>query len=147
MAAGFGCQIEPALTNMCHSRQLAATISEVKAVPEAKRSERARSLLGAKIIFNNRMSIIDCVVKNISSSGAKLALASSLAVPGEFELHVPQKGFTCNARKVWQDNEGIGVEFGQPVESNSAENARLREYIRVLTNRLAGLGHDPGSPA
>ncbi len=59
---------------------------------EARRSERIRAFLGAKIIFNNRMSIVDCVVRNISATGAKLALAGSLPITGEFALQIPQKG-------------------------------------------------------
>lgn len=126
-------------------------------MPEARRSERVRALLGAKIIFNNRMSVIDCVVRNISSSGARLELDDSLAIPGEFELHIPQKGCSYSARAVWRNSEAMGVKFGEPAESQSspksrlhrleAENARLREQIRILSKRLAELGYDPGSPA
>ena len=125
-------------------------------MPEARRSERVRALLGAKIIFNNRMSIVDCVVRNFSSSGARLALDDSLSIPGEFELHIPQKGCSSSAHTVWRNSEAMGVAF-EPAESRSllkshlrrleAENAQLREHIGILSKRLAELGYDPGSPA
>src|SRR5262245_3072621 len=37
-------------------------------MPEARRSGQFRALLGAKIIFTNRMSVIDCAIKNISAT-------------------------------------------------------------------------------
>jgi hypothetical protein len=80
-------------------------------MPEARRSERVRTLLGAKIIFNNRMSVIDCVVRNISSSGVKLVVTDSRPIPGEFALYIPQKGYSYRARLVWRNSEGMGVEF------------------------------------
>jgi hypothetical protein len=49
-------------------------------MPDLRRSERAKTG-GAKIIFNNRMSTMDFIVKNISSSGAKLAQPCSAADP------------------------------------------------------------------
>ena len=40
------------------------------------------------------MSIIDCVVRNISSSGVKLVVTDSRPIPGEFALYIPQKGYS-----------------------------------------------------
>jgi hypothetical protein len=121
-------------------------------MPEARRSERVRTLLGAEIIFNNRRSTISCVIKNISSTGAKLALADARTVPNEFELYIPQKGRSYRARLVRYDSEGIGVEF-HPADVDKSSEARLRELetenaqlkarIRILSKRLADLGQDP----
>jgi PilZ domain len=81
-------------------------------MPEARGSQRTRTLLGAKIIFNDRASVIDCVVRNISSSGAELALAAgAMGVPDNFELHIPSKCCSHRARLVWRDADGIGVVF------------------------------------
>ena len=38
---------------------------------EKRKSSRARSLLAGRIIFNNRTSVIDCTVRDISDTGAK----------------------------------------------------------------------------
>jgi hypothetical protein len=81
-------------------------------MPEARRGQRARTLLGAKIIFSDRASVIDCVVRNISSSGAKLALAAgATGVPDDFELHIPMKYCSYRARLVRRDANGVAVEF------------------------------------
>jgi hypothetical protein len=117
-------------------------------MPEARRSERVRAFLGAKIIYNNRTSIVDCVIRSISTSGAKLALACSLQIPGEFELQIPQKGRSYRARLVWRNIEGAGVEFITAdvqkstevrLRETEIENAQLKERVLGLSQKLAGL--------
>jgi hypothetical protein len=78
---------------------------------ERRRSKRNRTILSGKIIFNNRTSVLDCVVKNISSSGAKLVLPNTLRVPNEFELYIPKMRCSYDARLIRYDSEAIGVEF------------------------------------
>jgi hypothetical protein len=134
-------------------------------MPEAtnlRTVERIRSFLRAQIVFNNRMSTIDCIIKNISPAGAKIALSNLLAVPTEFEIYVPQKGRSHRARLVWRDHESVGVEFTdvQPAgaapaaEPPAAEtearlrelellNAKLKARVSALSRRLADLGEDP----
>src|ERR1700730_3789603 len=124
-------------------------VSSGKHMPNLRRSERTKTLWGAKIIFNNRMSTMDCVVKNISSSGAKLALSASLPVPNEFELHIPRKGRSYRARLVRRDSEGIGValpfvDAKRPTEARvhelELENAQLKARIHVLNRKARGSG-------
>jgi PilZ domain len=127
---------------------------------ELRRAERIRSFLRAQIIFNNRMSTIDCVIKNISTSGAKVALSSSLAVPTEFDIDIPQKGRSHRARLVWRDNDAIGIEFLDVIRPGSGappptatpesrlhnlqlENAELKGKIKSLRKKLEDLGVDP----
>jgi hypothetical protein len=68
-------------------------------MPDLRRSERVKTR-GAKIIFNNRMSTMDFIVKNISSSGAKLAQPCSAADP-QFVLEridlAPQSNWELHA--------------------------------------------------
>ena len=119
---------------------------------ELRAAERGRSLLRAKIIFNNRMSTVDCIIKNISPSGARIAVPSSLSLPSEFELDIPLKGKTYRAQMRWRDVENMGVEFvdaatsGETYDSRlhrlEEENARLRATIQSLSKRLSDLGQD-----
>ncbi len=134
---------------------------------EGRRPERARSLLRAQIIFNQSLSTIECVVKNISATGAKLALSDTLTVPSEFDVHIPQKGKTYHARMVWRDTAAIGVEFIQPeahtedgahpeqslseiekrMRALQLQNAELKIRVRELSKRLEDLGQDPNIAA
>jgi hypothetical protein len=44
---------------------------------ERRQSKRTRTILSGKIIFNNRMSVLDCVVNNMSSSEISSFVADS----------------------------------------------------------------------
>jgi hypothetical protein len=55
-------------------------------MPEARRSERLKSLLRARIVFNAGGSTIECVIKNVSAHGMRLEIADGLSVPGEVDL-------------------------------------------------------------
>jgi hypothetical protein len=126
-------------------------------MPENRRSERLKSLLRARIIFNGGNSTIDCVIKNVSAHGMRLEVADGLSIPGEFDLEVPHKGRTYRARLVWRGGGTIGVAFvpanAEPVRADDElrrlerENAALRAQLRELTERLQELGQLPSAAA
>ena len=120
---------------------------------EARRAERIRSFLRARIIFNNQNTTIDCTIKNISAYGAKIDLTDAMSIPDFFHLEVPQKGRTYRARLSWRDQTAIGVEFiedepvtrdgvDKKVERLERENRLLRNSVMQLTKRLEDLGQD-----
>jgi hypothetical protein len=129
-------------------------------MPELRRTERIKSFLRAQILFNNRMTTIDCLVKNISAEGAKVEVSQAVSIPTEFEIYIPQKNRTHNAHMVWRDANAIGIEFmaadaqgsadepqpdvqGLRVRALEMQNAELRVRIRELSKRLEDLGQDP----
>lgn len=119
-----------------------------------RRAERVRALLGAQIVFNNQNSTLDCQVRNISSDGAKLILSSTVALPEEFHLNIPQKGRTFRARLRWRIDETAGVEFlgteqadraieaaHEQIRALEADNEALRHKIRELTDQITQSEH------
>ena len=47
---------------------------------------RLRTLRAGKILFNNKRSVIDCMVRNVSTDGACLMVASVVGIPSGFDL-------------------------------------------------------------
>jgi hypothetical protein len=77
-----------------------------------RRSEvRLRSFLGARIAFNKRSSTMDCLVRNITERGAKLAVPDTVTIPSEFDLSIPHRGIDVQSRMIWRSAAEIGVEF------------------------------------
>jgi hypothetical protein len=98
----------------------------------ARHHERRRTLLGARIIFNNKNSTLECQIRNISPAGAKLVLSETVALPSEFDVYVPQTGRTFHAFLRWRSPQGAGIEFQQEATvgaqaSEDALVARVRE--------------------
>ena len=74
------------------------------------RLPRQRVLKGAKIIFNNGTSVLDCIARNVSDGGAALQLPDTGSVPAEFVLEI--KGEPRRpCRVVWRREDRIGVRF------------------------------------
>jgi hypothetical protein len=66
-----------------------------------------RTLKGGRIVFDDKRSVIDCTVVNMSDKGASLRLPSILGVPDTFELHVG--GEVHAAWVVWKSDGSLGV--------------------------------------
>ena len=119
---------------------------------ENRKDERIKSLLKAKIVFNHRMTTFDCVVKNVSRYGAKVAIDPAVSFPNEFELEIPLKGKSYHAKMRWRDRESMGVEFLDQMDQREpgnaqferlqAENHRLKAAVLALSKKLEDIGQD-----
>jgi uncharacterized OB-fold protein len=75
---------------------------------ERRHSPRGRTFKGGRIVFDDKRSVIDCTVVNMSDKGAKLRLPSILGVPDTFELHVGDEVHAVWV--VWKTTDGtLGV--------------------------------------
>lgn len=124
---------------------------------EKRSTARVRSFLKGRILFNNHMSSMDCLIRNISATGAKLEIGVAVAIPDVFELFIPQRGDTLRAQLRWRRGEEVGVTFSEPqapldpaaeimarLKRLEAENARLRQ---LLAERQADGGPGPEGAA
>ncbi|NIX78373.1 PilZ domain-containing protein [Microvirga terricola] len=83
----------------------------MEAQAEKRRSKRGRTLLDGRVIFNNRCSVIDCTVRDISESGARITFAHLTQLPSEFELDIPRRGSVVRARVMWSNGKDAGIVF------------------------------------
>jgi len=77
---------------------------------ERRTSARNRSYLGASVALNG-LSKIDCVVRNLTPRGARIACAQNAPLPANFTLEIPTLAWKRRARVIWIGVESTGVEF------------------------------------
>jgi PilZ domain len=65
----------------------------------------------ARIAFNERQSLIDCALRNLSGSGACLEVVDHAGVPSNFELLIEGDDASRQCFLVWRSDNRIGVEF------------------------------------
>ena len=66
------------------------------AVAERREHLRRRTLLSAKVVFNNGRGALNCTVKDLSECGARIKLGGWLNLPREFEIHLDRGArFRC----------------------------------------------------
>ena len=80
-------------------------------ISERRAEKRQRTYLGAQVVFNRRQSIYDCLIKNMSESGARLVFAQPAMIPTAFELVVNKGGESRMAEIKLRTRLSTGVSF------------------------------------
>ncbi len=76
---------------------------------EKRMARRFRVLKGGTIAFEGNG--IACTVRNLSSSGAAIELASAVRLPPSFMLVIETDRFIRRCRPVWSNERRVGVAF------------------------------------
>ncbi len=72
---------------------------------------RNRVLKSAKIVHLSNWSLVDCTVRDMSETGAKLIVGDQAAVPNDFRFLLTSDNTICNAHVVWRRGDMIGITF------------------------------------
>jgi hypothetical protein len=83
----------------------------MKNMEERRKETRSSRIKAAQIIFNNKHSVIDCRMTDVSGQGARLSLVNTLGVPDEFIVKLPNLETQLWARRAWSKYGEMGVEF------------------------------------
>ena len=78
-----------------------------------RRLERSSCDINAKIELSDRLAIV-CIVKDLSSTGAKIVVAAAIYLPDEFDLLVPVAAGTdqrFRVKQLWRKEDVLGGEF------------------------------------
>jgi hypothetical protein len=80
---------------------------------EQRKDSRHRTLKTGRIVFNQRRSVVDCTVRNLSSTGACLDVPSTVGIPEAFELIIGSDDMARSCRIAWRTERRIGVRFSE----------------------------------
>ena len=70
-----------------------------------------RVLKGAKIVSMNQWSVVDCTVRDMSETGARLICGDQVSVANEFRFLLPSENTIRTAKVVWRRGDQLGIEF------------------------------------
>ncbi len=120
---------------------------------ERRALARHKTFIKGRIYFNNRLSSMDCIVRDITDRGARLEASESVALPDAFELYLPNKDEHFFARVEWRKGSHLGVSWsgdpsvkqrsdaGQSEQSIADRVAKLEHDLAVLQRRFESLQH------
>jgi PilZ domain len=83
-------------------------------IKDKRQSVRHRVLKDGKIVMLNNWSVIDCCIRDISETGARIRCSDAASVPDEFRLLIPSDNTIRNAKVVWRRSDQCGVLFTGP---------------------------------
>lgn len=118
--------------------------------PERRTAPRQKSFLQGRAFYNQRRSSADCIVRDITESGARLTFSGPVALPEVFELHIPNKGEVYRVHVQWHHGKEMGVSLGHaensaPDEPNVASPsivspaATVEDRLHRLEREIAAL--------
>lgn len=97
------CQVDETMSAFLNESEPAEIINQ-RAAP------RLRTFKGGRIWIKGS-STIDCKIRDLSVSGAKLAVASVVGIPNVFDLEFTQEKTYRTCEIVWRKVDMLGVRF------------------------------------
>ncbi len=107
---------------------------------ERRRIARQKSFLRGMVYFNNRRSVADCLIRDISPYGARLIFSDTVTTPDIIDLYIPQKEQTLRSHVIWRIGHDIGVAFPQAMQAEPPANSDdLTERVVKLEAEIAAI--------
>lgn len=78
-------------------------------------AHRQRTLKAAKVVLTD-WTTIDCTIRDISATGARLVFGDAFALPEEFRIIIVMTNRIVPVRLLWQRGLTAGVSFTGPEE-------------------------------
>ena len=106
---------------------------------ERRIAPRMRVLKRAKIVFNNGFSTFDCIVRNISATGALLTIDDSVQLPKDFRMRIGDEPTLRPAELIYRRSMFAGIRFLDIVE-------REASFQAAAVAHAAAHPQDPAAP-
>ena len=109
---------------------------------ERRSATRQKSFLRGCVYFNNRRSAIDCLVRDISSTGARLIFSGTVSIPDVIDLYISQKEQTLSAHVEWRHGDEVGVAFANAAHapgSAQPSDAELAKRVEKLEAEIVAI--------
>jgi hypothetical protein len=90
---------------------------------ERRVTPRQKSFLRGCIYFNNRRSVLDCLVRDLTEDGARIIFSHTVNVPDIVELYIPQREQTLRAHVKWRRGDDVGLDFTNRAAAASTSSA------------------------
>ena len=106
-----------------------------------KIAPRQRTFLKGTVYYDNRRASMECVIRDMSESGARLTFDHPATVPDNIELFIPHKQVTLRASVQRRGSNELGIAFvvDRSVEPRRASDAELQQRVITLETEIDAL--------
>ncbi len=78
---------------------------------DSRAEHRSRTLKRGQVRIDGGKSLIDCTIRDLTETGAKLRFEDVFPLPQQFDLFIVDAKAVWPARSAWQKGNEAGVEF------------------------------------
>jgi hypothetical protein len=104
---------------------------------------RHKTFIKGRIYFNNGLSSMDCIVRDLTEGGSRLEVSETVALPDVFELYLPNKDEYFHARVEWRKANSLGIraseQAGAPGGEHGDSQASFGDRVAKLEREVASL--------
>jgi len=104
-----------------------------------RQSLRQKAALPAILVTLDNSMALDCVIRDISESGAKLAVPPSRQIPEQFFLIDVRARTAHKATLAWRTEKEIGIQYQSTMALTASLDRSLRFLNRLWLERAARL--------
>lgn len=83
---------------------------------DLRQEKRIRSIKGARAIVTESGTGFDCVIRNISGSGACIQFDDFITLDRRFHLYITKENKTLQVSTSWQRGRQAGVHFDEKLK-------------------------------
>ena len=76
-----------------------------------RKAQRQRVLKQGRMLFANNMSVMDCTIRDLSVTGARLLCGETSSIPDQFRLVTLADAMLRDVKVAWRKMDQIGVTF------------------------------------
>ena len=106
---------------------------------DKRTTPRLRSFLKGRVVFNGGQNSLECLIRDISSTGARLEVSANVTLPDRFDLYLPHRDETCKVHSQWRRGSQLGVAFDH-IESAPAAPPQPQDVASRVQQLEAEVG-------
>jgi hypothetical protein len=130
-----------------HLHTVGNTALAPEGVNEARIAPRRRMLKSGKIAYSERHVTVECLVRDMSATGARLKVQGSVRAPDAFELLIPLDGLEAYCQVVWRSGPDLGVKFLGAPRMVAAKRTQVFNALTPAKAPTLRRKPRPGEPA
>ena len=111
---------------------------------DRRQSERLPSILEGRIVLGRDAPHLQCTLRDISSTGARIWLPAAIELPQQFELRIPALEQTMPVQLMWSNGKTHGVMFQEELQGLPANSDDVPDDIQTLELQPALAGVPKG---
>lgn len=94
-------------------------------------ASRYRTLKGGRFFSEDLLTWVDCTVRDLSETGARLTLRTNLPLPKAGYLYLTGAQTIAPVRVAWRADLSMGVQFVEPLRPAASHASRRVRGIRL----------------
>ena len=104
---------------------------------ERRPTRRRRTLLAARVSYNDGATVFDCMIRDLSLSGARISLSRDVPLPTQIYLINIKDQLAYQSIVVWNKKGQAGVHFLKTLRLGELNDPALAYLKRLWLDRAA----------